>query len=432
MAKLIFGDFDAERFWKNDNDAILPRVTFKNNQRIVMGMEELQILFCNQNDIVYTRGPMNKQWIEYLGYIGFPCINLYFSGDGYQYNTPIAELLYEDVLQSESLDNIEIDEFAVTKYVKECAEKYRMIGSVPEEKNVKKVNSKIYSSKMRTELNLKNYAIEIYSVSDLENAIKKISENKKNVLLKEEYGVSGGGNLLLTSKSAQNRVIKMIQKQRNEGKNINLIAEPFLDKKIDFSCQFYISKSGEYKLNSIYQLYNEGLSYKESKKMDTSLLDSLEKQKYFQCMENISQRMYKDGYWGNVCVDSMILKSGEIVPIVEINARKSMSLLKCYSDMFLGRMGLEGILTSFNFSIKNINFTFEYLIELIEKNEIMFNLKKGVGIIILSEKTLYINRNASGYQGKFYFLSIGENRLIAEKYIDKLKEILTSIEMNIF
>lgn len=72
------------------------------------------------------------------------------------------------------------------------------------------------------------------------------------------------------------------------------------------------------------------------------------------------------------------------------------------------------------------------MIELIEKNEIMFNLKKGVGIIILSEKTLYINRNASGYQGKFYFLSIGENRLIAEKYIDKLKEILTRIEMNIF
>ena len=56
MAKLIFGDFDAERFWKNDNDAILPRVTFKNNQRIVMGMEELQILFCNQNHTSLYKG----------------------------------------------------------------------------------------------------------------------------------------------------------------------------------------------------------------------------------------------------------------------------------------------------------------------------------------------------------------------------------------
>ena len=66
MAKLILGDFSAERFWEDGNSARLPRMNVGDFQKIVMAMEELQVLFSNPGDIVYTRGAMDREWLEYL------------------------------------------------------------------------------------------------------------------------------------------------------------------------------------------------------------------------------------------------------------------------------------------------------------------------------------------------------------------------------
>ncbi|MFD1906532.1 hypothetical protein ACFSQ7_25010 [Paenibacillus rhizoplanae] len=48
----------------------------------------------------------------------------------------------------------------------------------------------------------------------------------------------------------------------------------------------------------------------------------LERAGYFDVMIQVANDLFKDGYFGPVCIDSMVLKDGTLVPIVEINARK--------------------------------------------------------------------------------------------------------------
>lgn len=58
-------------------------------------------------------------------------------------------------------------------------------------------------------------------------------------------------------------------------------------------------------------------------------------------MHSIGRELYADGYFGDVCVDSMLLRDGSLAPLVEINARKSMSLIKHNVDRQLKQEGMH-------------------------------------------------------------------------------------------
>jgi hypothetical protein len=46
-------------------------------------------------------------------------------------------------------------------------------------------------------------------------------------------------------------------------------------------------------------------------------------------MERVADALRREGYVGPTCVDAMILRGGALVPLLEINARKSFGLLHC-------------------------------------------------------------------------------------------------------
>lgn len=432
MAKLILGDFNAERFWEDDKSVKLPQIKVEDSQRIVMAMEELQVLFCNPGDIIYTRGPMDNKWVEYLRHIGLSCVNRYPNGQCYDYGVSISEVLYNDSMQNGLFEGMEVEPFAVDGYMRKATERSRLTGKIPSEEAVRNVNSKIYSSKMREYLGLRNYAEEVHSLEELENAIKKLGTEADKLILKEEYGVSGQGNLLLQSGNMVKKVVAFIRRQETKGKRINFIIEPYLSKKADFSFQFYISPDGEYKPVSAHEMWNTGLAYKGSRNMENKMRDFLEKLGYFAIMERISARLFQDGYWGDVCIDSMLLEDGSIEPIVEINARKSMGLLKHQADAFLDRFGAVGTLSFLNFHTDDIGAGFSVIAEFLEKNGILFTQESARGIILLSEKAMNINKTENGYQGRVYFLSVEKNRELAELLIEDFKRAMVSLRYNLF
>jgi hypothetical protein len=62
---------------------------------------------------------------------------------------------------------------------------------------------------------------------------------------------------------------------------------------------------------------------------------------YGRTMEGVAAALHGLGYHGFACVDSMRLESGEVVPILEINARMSMGLVNHHLGARLAGAGWE-------------------------------------------------------------------------------------------
>ena len=110
-------------------------------------------------------------------------------------------------------------------------------------------------------------------------------------------------------------------------------------------------------------------------------------------MNSVAQSLYSDGYFGNVCVDSMILSDNSVVPIVEINARKSMGFLNHSINNYFQRYKLNSHLRFFSVGINN-SFVYEELLKNMSAEKILFKADGKPGIIPLSSNALTINRDA--------------------------------------
>ena len=134
---------------------------------------------------------------------------------------------------------------------------------------------------------------------------------------------------------------------------------------------------------SVQELVNNGLAFGASCSAGPEFLDRLERDGYFQLIEKIGSLMYADGYCGDVCVDSMILHEGELAPLVEINARKSMSLIKHAIDDYLKRLERKGCLTYVS-AVNDQSSDFSGLLELLERERLLFSTECNSGILPLT------------------------------------------------
>ena len=99
--------------------------------------------------------------------------------------------------------------------------------------------------------------------------------------------------------------------------------------------------------------------------------------------------MHADGYYGDVCVDSMILHNGDLAPLVEINARKSMGLIKHAIEQHLNRLGRKACLT-YVAAVNGQATGFSTFIHLLERERLLFSMKcSNLGILPLTSSTMY-------------------------------------------
>ncbi len=427
MKNIIVGDFDGERFWESADVAKLPGLKQVSGQKIVMAMEELQFLFCEKDDIIFTRYPIDIDLKEYLHEIGFTFENICAnSQETIDYSRSTLEYLLEEGEKHVAINKgMRIDPFGINRFTDTVIQKFGLTGHFPNFDTVQLVNSKIYSSNMRDRIGCRNSAKEIHSASDLETAYLVNKNSGMISLLKEEYGVSGQGNVLLQTDSICKRMGNFISQQELKGNKINFLLEPFLDKVEDFSCQFYIDPSGSYKPISLQKIWNNGLSYKGSVSPDDNFLRVLERKGYFEKIEQVSNNLFRDGYFGHVCIDSMVLSNGNIEEIVEINARKSMSLVKYRAECYLNNYGMKGILSSIDFVCNNDTYNFNEMMEAMKKANILFTIKHPTGIIPLTEKTMFINKNElKSYKGKMYFVCAVKNINQVDDVLENFKKLL--------
>ncbi|KAA8746141.1 hypothetical protein [Paenibacillus sp. UASWS1643] len=433
------GSFEAERYWRDPNLAVLPSLSDRQAMAVTEAMDELLFVFCNDGDILLTRNVMDSAQLDYIRSIGFdigtnrkPWLeNVEQITECQQLN--VFELFNactsKKLLLQTFPERSKIEAFAVLPGVVEIIQRCRLASRVPEQSIVQKINAKSYSLAMRDKLDIRNVGVIVEGIPRLiEEGSRMLRAG--SILLKDEYGVSGKGNLSIDSTKSLLRIAKYLETQVAKGKTVRFILEPLLDRKTDFSCQFRISEEGKVTILSIQQLQNNGYAFGASFTMGAASVDRLLHLGYMDQMQQIGASLYQEGYFGDVCVDSMILQDETVEPIVEINARKSMSLIKHAVDCSMVANKLYSCLTQFTLLLPS-DFNYEAFLDNLRNRQLLYDLGRMTGIVPLSSGTLLSSKRGStstsskSTKGRLYVAVIYENEAQMDGLITGLKKSLS-------
>ncbi|WP_046225410.1 hypothetical protein [Paenibacillus dauci] len=455
---LHMGTFEAELHWREHNLAILPALPDREAEKIVTAMDELLFSFCQPGDLLLTRYAIDPAQRDYTRQLGFDFMSntVHLQPDEAAVRAPIAtaagygqaaspqrtakeithpisvfQLLYDHgsmLADQLPLSGTQLSPFAWVPYIKEASQRFGIHSQHPPLEIVRRVNTKRYSAEIKQRIGLENPGIYVTGTDQLETVGRKLLEHG-TFMIKDNYGVSGKGNIHIESPNMLARIAGSIRKQEDKGRNVEFVLERYLDKTRDFSCQFYITEQGDIEIISVQWLANSQFAYRESLSPDADFMDLLERHHYFETMEQISRELYQDGYYGHVCIDSMVLQDGTLEPMVEINARQSMSLIKNNIDQYLRQQGLQGNMTNYTVSHDG-SLSHEQLLGELQRTNLLFLPETGQGIFPLTSAALSVNHpsqpDGKKHKGRLY-LSVVTDQEETKKYLlRRLEQLLTA------
>ena len=421
-AHVFCGTFEAESHWREPGIARLPALPDGQHSRLVEAMDEMLFAFCQPGDTLLTARAIDDAHADYLHSIGFrfnrnrfdltPCPDKAGVRQAETATTIFQHMVDEGVAgRVESLcpAGARLEPFAVLPGIEDAARRYGLGGVFPSQAVIREVNTKHYSLRMRDRLGIENVG---FVVSDARSLLDRGSEmlERGPVLVKDDYGVSGKGNQRVETPRTLERIARHLTAQAAAGKRVQLVLEPYLQKLADFSCQFRVGEDGTVKIISVHELSNNGLAFGASRSAGVDRLERMEREGYFHLITMIGAHMFSDGYWGDVCVDAMTLQDGALFPLVEINARKSMSLIKHELDQRLRDIGGSGCLTQVS-ALNDHTTDFAGLLEVLERKGLLFSTARASGILPLTCGTLYPSPTADlrePVKGKLYIAAVSE------------------------
>ena len=429
MNSLVLGQFNSEKCWRGEGLARLPHISDCNTQTLIGCMDEMLFPFCDKGDILLCRygfDPCLKNYLECIG-----CDFVSNKEPLEQCNDEASLNVFELISKyPERVADIDFDKdttvqpYSVVHGLSHMAHVLKVYLDVPALESVIKVNSKIYSCQLAHLLDVGTKGIPVNNCADLVREGITLLENG-SFLIKDPFGVSGSGNIHIRSTAMLNRIANHLKNQSDS--IVEFVLEPFLPKKIDFSCHFYINKSGAFRLVALQIMNNVGVNYMGSSNADKDFYNKLDKARYFHTVEAVAKQLFADGYYGEVCLDSMVLASDEIVPIVEINARKSMGLINYRLDQYLSQWNLHGRLCILNVGFAKPLCT-SYLLDVMDKNHILWTPNNGSGLILLG-----INAARKGFdKGRFYLCCAADTRDKHEHLIQKMKTVLLELSYKVY
>jgi hypothetical protein len=439
---LYLGTFNSELYWKEFGFSELPSISDLQSDNVLSVLDELQFAFCTKsNDVLITRLPFDQFHKEYLCLLGFE----FKSNDVQPKNEKGSSVasICDLISGSQNLEYFSdltssVKSFSPYSILPESElllQKLQLDNSIPSIEIVKKVNSKVFSTILSKKIGGIKKEELAYSAEDLLRIGKEMLSSS-HVLIKDPMGVSGKGNMLINSEKLLSRICSHIQKQEQNGKKTSFVIESLLNKKSDFSSQLLIDKSGEIKLVTVQVMKNNGFAFSGIQTSDNKFLSFLDKTEYFNQVEWIGREIYKEGYFGPVCIDSMVDQDYNVIPIIEINARKSMGLINYAIDQHLANFSVKGNLMYLSLILKN-KISFEKLLKRLDELGILFTSQNTSGILPLSANAININvddnaTESMSCKGRFYFsLIVKDNEEKKDELLSKLNFVFNEFNIKV-
>lgn len=439
---IYLGTFDSEAWWRSPNLTKLPSIKNDLSQSVTLGMDDLLFPLCKEQDILFTRQPMDDHFKSYLSLIGYNFKTVHTRNHLHRSNLELH--VFDILLSDENYFKQQFPQeplfspYSVISDTTKVLSKFNSRNDLSDLEAVRKVNSKMYSHELRERIGVRQISFPVFHSSELFTFGLELLQTGQ-VLVKDSLGVSGNGNVLIPNEKLLKRITSYVSRQEAEGKETQFIIEPYLDKAQDFSCQLFITRDGKVEFISIQCMINQSFSYSGSYPAQAEFIEFLRKNNYFHVMEEACNVLYASGYYGDVCIDSMLLTNQEMIPIVEINARKSMGLINHHLNYFLGNYALNSYLTFLPLGY-SAGLTMKRMLEGLRVHKLLFTPDNRQGIIPLSSNTIFASENiplaapeSRLLRGKLY-LAAPYTSDVKEAFslIAKVKESLKSLAIKMY
>lgn len=428
MNTINLASFDSEKYWNTSSTITLPKINNPLITNIIQQLDELLFVFCTPSDLLITHSPFSVELKEYL----YTSLGISF----YDYHIPYGnhtENLFtnwctDKILVEKIREYKNLNYYSVVPGLQNIVDLNSKFDPIPSLEAVSRCNSKIFSYKLCENINALTYGKHVDSSQTFKQLAYSMLE-KGSFLIKEPFGVSGNGNFLISSKKQLVSIIHYFESKEGQGGQLNLIIEPYLDKKIDFSCIIFIAKNGHITVISTQIMQNKKFIFSGIISASDEFVEFLKSKKYFETILHAAENLYDQGYWGYVCFDSMVLQNEDIIPILEINARMSMGLIFQKLRTYIPKE----FFSKLSYSNLNVprNIKFKDLLDLLKKNDLLSNKKNSYsGIIPISANAFMVNRDIQQdefFISRLYYFVIG----ITEKNIDLLEsKLMQLLEQN--
>lgn len=427
---VYFGPLEAERFLRPKKYAKLPALMDSGWQTITSSLDELQFVFCGKGDILLTQYAIPAAQMDYLQTTGYAFEH---NLEDLSFPDESKKMLeaYEAWLGEREISGISV--FSYLPYLSSLCRRRAVACDYPAFSVIRKVNSKRYSTALSHTLGFSDRSLS-RAVRGSEELFRAGMQMMKSgaILVKDPWGVSGKGNLLIEDEPALRRICRFLQKQEERGLASEWVVEHCFDKKADFSCQFYIERDGTVRMFGVRQVLNDRFSYRGTCEGTRELNVILERQRYMDKMEMIAESLYRDGYFGHVCVDSLLCADDTVIPCIEINGRKSMSLIKYTLDERLDFPHQSVFL--FDSLVIPKDFRYEFLLEALQKSGVLYRSGAQTGIFPMTACAITVGKavaDGARYRARLYYMLIGRNTEEALALRTDMKRVYEALSIQI-
>ena len=334
--KIYISEFNSEEKLRTEDAFTLPEISLfsKTSKALVRGMDALVITMLDPGDILVTAELLPQEYLDYWceNITEVKCLSP--SGD----MDSIYSRLIHDSSMTDILKDREIINYALVPDYYEMCSILGIDSTEPPLSVIKELNSKVYSNKLKYELDLPAKGIRLKSIDEYEEKVGKMLEDEGRILIKDAMGVSGKGMLLIDSQGMADRLAVHFTKQAEKGRTkFDFILEPYLNRVMDFSCIFTIDTEGKINIDGFQKNESKGFAYHGTGPLTANEYEMIMASGYRDTVIKIAEAMADKGYHGYACIDSMIAEGDIVIPLLEINPRMSLSRFNLKVSERIGR-----------------------------------------------------------------------------------------------
>lgn len=410
-----------EKYWNGEV------FTVKNTKEdvVVNHMEEMNLLLTRKQDILILRSKPEESYLQALQEFGAEIPRIVWPSTENEEKS-ISELVVEDdalIAQMKELTKDAQNVFFVPYGVSEIEEQIQkklnvpMFGSASEIN--KMVNNKVFSRAFAIENGFRVSEGKVcQGFAELEVAAKQMLAKYGKIIIKEPCGASGKGLWVVDSEAKCKSTLLIIKRFFQEHMDGEWLVEEWCSKKADLNYQIYVGMNGEVEVFSIKEQKVNGTVYVGSV-IPPAFTDDM-MQECRECGEIIGRKLYEQGYRGILGVDAMILESGELIPIIEINGRFTLSSYVSFVQEM--RQAADKKIFAFYKKIPlKTRKTYQELHAYLQKEGYWYQDNRGM--FVYTSET--IKKDRVGESGRMFGLLFAENE---EEMMQQYNEIIEKLE----
>jgi hypothetical protein len=329
---VLICNFEAEAEWAAGHVG-LPAPQQSASLPLVRSMEELGVLLAGSDDVLVLKRPLDDEYRSYLSDLGLPVPTVLVPEHATPDRPTAADALDSPVLRGQlaalAADGARLLPMGTTRLEQELAQSCGLPLAVPDAATFERVNGKIYGRRLTQAAGLRPVPGDCCeTVGEFAAVLRTHAPGLgagKCIVIKDSYGVSGKGLVVLDNPAKADRLLRMVQRRadRTGDPRIEVVVESWIPKRCDLNYQVTIAHDGTTSFNFVKQAITENGVHKGH--IMPAELSERQYAEIEHAAHQVGRRLYADGFRGVAGVDAVVGSDETIYPVLEINARLNMS-----------------------------------------------------------------------------------------------------------